>query len=29
VTRAGSEYDAEIGLRKENGDWKVCSIRER
>jgi hypothetical protein len=29
VTRAGQQYNATIGLRKENGDWKVCSIRER
>lgn len=29
VVRAGQEYNATIGLRKEDGDWKVCSIRER
>jgi hypothetical protein len=29
VVRAGSEYNATIGLRKEDGDWRVCSVRER
>lgn len=29
VVRSGSEYNATIGLRKEDGDWKICSIRER
>ncbi len=29
VRRAGQDYDARIGLRKEDGDWKICSVRER
>ncbi len=29
VERGGSSYDARVGLRKESGDWKVCSVSER
>jgi hypothetical protein len=29
VERSGQEYDARIELRKEDGDWKICAVRER
>jgi hypothetical protein len=29
VQRGGSRYDARLALRKENGDWKICGVRER
>jgi hypothetical protein len=29
VRRAGQEYDARIELRKEDGDWRICAVRER
>jgi hypothetical protein len=29
VDRGGSQYDSHVGLRKEGGDWKVCSVHER
>ncbi len=29
VSRGSTDYDTTVGLRKESGDWKICSIRER
>jgi hypothetical protein len=29
VERGGSRYSARLALSRENGDWKVCGVRER
>ena len=29
VRRSQATYDVRVGLRREDGDWRVCAIRER